>query len=704
MTENETSILSTLRTEHFVGREDELRRIQENTRTLVLSAESGSGVTELLLRSYDRQFQARGRNIPFYFSFKNSGRTLGEVGKNFFHAMLLQVNAFRRNEPRMLRSGLTLREVVQRTSPADANIVRGLLKYFGKRRKSETDEDYFAKILSSPIRANAAGIPLTILLDDIHTLEEFDGGTELIGRIVRSLSAAEVPAVIGGSSFLVLPFSGSPSMKLQRLSLEDTSLIAKHFAADAGVVITGECADLIAAQFERDLTLISLFLSAAADAGCPLDSFEKVEQLYASEIISGRLARFFDETLGRSASDLNFIEHYYQSLKDRCEIVLSERERDWLTARGVIANGVSAKPIKTLALADRATVRYHSDILNESRAAIEGRSVVSYLKRAPKLLAREYRRRYSLGIRELLSSFSGETVPADLIMNARFADTYRGLPDDEILESAAASSNKFVLPNIVFAADTSEIYEPIDQVCDPERSAVGFGFSGKAITDSSDIVWIAAEIESKLEASLDHAEFWCDRLEMAALMSGLAPYKIWLIAPEGFSPEANELLAARGIIGSSKRQVSLLRSFRERPVEPDPHILEEVEITLPMDDRTELIAASIAEEIARRHNFEAKAINQIKTALIEAFINAAEHSLSPDRKVHNKFTVNERGLTIVISNRGVRLADKNGGQTESDEQRRGWGLDLMRRLMDEVSVEETDDGTRISMTKVLSHD
>lgn len=701
MTEKEQTILSTLRAEDFVGREAELRRIQANTRTLVLGGESGSGVTEFLLQSFDRQFHARERNIPFYFSFKNSGRTLAEVGKNFFHAMLLQMNAFRRNEPRMLRSALTLREVVQRTAPADANAVRGLLRYFGKRRKGESDDEYFTKILSSPIRAAAAGIPLTVFLDDVHTLDRFDEAGDLIGRMVRMFFESDLTAVIAGAAGSVLPFRDGASAKLPRLSLEESSEIAKRSATTRGVVLTDECADLVAAQFGRDLTQISLFIAAAADANVSLDSFETVERLYASEMIDGRLAHYFDDKFGSLANDPTFIERLHRSLSDGSDIVLNEKARVWLTARGVITQGVSPKARHSVLLADRALLRYHSDILNESRAVIEGRSVVSYLKRAPKLLAREYRRKYSLGIRELLLSFGGETVPTGLIVNSGFGDEYRGVADDEVLENAAKSSNKFVLPNIVFAADTSEIYEPIDQVCDPERSAVGFGFSGRAVTDTSDIVWIAAEIESKLEASLDHTEFWCDRLEMAALMSGLAPYKIWLIAPEGFSPEANDLLKARGVIGSSKRQVALLKSFRERPVEPEPNILEEVEVTLPMDDRTELIAASIAEEIARRHNFEAKAINQIKTALIEAFINAAEHSLSPDRKVHNKFTVNERGLTIVISNRGVRLADKNGDYSESEEQRRGWGLDLMRRLMDEVSVEETDDGTRISMTKVL---
>ena len=51
-----------------------------------------------------------------------------------------------------------------------------------------------------------------------------------------------------------------------------------------------------------------------------------------------------------------------------------------------------------------------------------------------------------------------------------------------------------------------------------------------------------------------------------------------------------------------------------------------------MGEDTEMIAAHTVEEIARRHHFAPKAINQIKTALVEACINAAEHSQVPTAK------------------------------------------------------------------------
>jgi anti-sigma regulatory factor (Ser/Thr protein kinase) len=45
---------------------------------------------------------------------------------------------------------------------------------------------------------------------------------------------------------------------------------------------------------------------------------------------------------------------------------------------------------------------------------------------------------------------------------------------------------------------------------------------------------------------------------------------------------------------------------------------------------------------------------------------------------------------------------KGGSETtEAAEERRGWGLKLIRTLMDEVEFERVDDGTSLRMTKYL---
>lgn len=119
---------------------------------------------------------------------------------------------------------------------------------------------------------------------------------------------------------------------------------------------------------------------------------------------------------------------------------------------------------------------------------------------------------------------------------------------------------------------------------------------------------------------------------------------------------------------------------------------------MPMGEDTELIAAHAIEEIARRAGFSAKSINQIKTALIEACINAIEHSHSPDRKIYQQFKIEDDKLVITISNRGLKLPLENLEKQDS-ESRRGWGFKLIRNLMDELKFVQTDDGVKLVMVK-----
>jgi serine/threonine-protein kinase RsbW len=136
---------------------------------------------------------------------------------------------------------------------------------------------------------------------------------------------------------------------------------------------------------------------------------------------------------------------------------------------------------------------------------------------------------------------------------------------------------------------------------------------------------------------------------------------------------------------------------------------DEFLMVVPMGEDNELLAASTVEQVARRLPFQPAAINQIKTAIIEACINASEHSHSPDQKIYQRFRVESDKLVVTISSRGVVPTNVGSGNsspsntTSSDaaEERRGWGLKLIRTLMDEVEFERVDEGTSLRMTKYL---
>jgi len=323
------------------------------------------------------------------------------------------------------------------------------------------------------------------------------------------------------------------------------------------------------------------------------------------------------------------------------------------------------------------------------------------LKRAPQTMARKYRRDAALDLDDLVMRFDCQTVPATLFHYDRFAALYRGEDVDLIKSGLADEAELFHLPQMVQAATCSSYTKMAP--CDTERCLVAHGFEGGEYTDENEIVWLCAEIDSKLEAGRELTDDWCNRISAFALERGIRRYRIWLIAREGFSAGASELLNERGAFGSSRQQFELLKSRLRADGEAVAQPADEFEMVIPMSADTEIIAARTAEQIARRVNFQPEAINQIKTAVVEACINAAEHSLSPDRKIYQRFVVEDDRLVIIVASRGVIPAGVGSNSDTSNQGngngRRGWGLKLIKMLMDEVEFERVDDGTQLKMTK-----
>jgi serine/threonine-protein kinase RsbW len=247
-----------------------------------------------------------------------------------------------------------------------------------------------------------------------------------------------------------------------------------------------------------------------------------------------------------------------------------------------------------------------------------------------------------------------------------------------------------------------------------ESSVVAHAFAGGVYTNQNEIVWLVARVESKLEADVALVSRWLDLLESVARQSGIVSTRFWLIANEGFSTEATDLLGQRNAYGSSRQQFDLLSSLLSdtAAAAQPPESEDEFQLIFPMGADNEMLAASAVEQVARRLSFTPEAINQIKTAVVEACINASEHSLSPDRKIYQRFQAENDRLVITISSRGILPPNIVGngqaaaepeveGEPETSDDRRGWGLKLIQTLMDEVEFERVDEGTSLRMTKYV---
>ena len=132
----------------------------------------------------------------------------------------------------------------------------------------------------------------------------------------------------------------------------------------------------------------------------------------------------------------------------------------------------------------------------------------------------------------------------------------------------------------------------------------------------------------------------------------------------------------------------------------------EVDLKIPMLPDMELAAAKTAEAMAEYAHFSEDEIEEIKMALIEACINAFEHSDSMDRNVYITFHVEKEKMVVQIRDKGKGF-DKKGVETPDiakkihAEYKRGWGMQLIESLMDEVDVQSGEDGTVVSLTKFI---
>ncbi|HEU4386413.1 MAG TPA: ATP-binding protein, partial [Blastocatellia bacterium] len=176
----------------------------------------------------------------------------------------------------------------------------------------------------------------------------------------------------------------------------------------------------------------------------------------------------------------------------------------------------------------------------------------------------------------------------------------------------------------------------------------------------------------------------------------------WYVSKEGFSAAASERLGRIRAHHSTFAQLDLLHDYITKPraSEAERKPISEFDLVIPIESDSELIAARTAEQIARAAEFDQDSINQIKTALVEACLNAAEHSDSPDRRIYQHFALAEDQLLIRVSNKGGTFTLLDNGSAPGSRNR-GRGLQIIRALMDEVRFERTDEGASLVMVKKL---
>ncbi len=721
-----TRIFSRTDFSHFVGRAAELHQLFDHSRGegisngLALLAPPASGSSELLTQVYDQLFFDQESVIPFYFKVRLGDVTARAAARRFLQEFLTQTVAFRLRDPRMIGASPELKEISGLAAAGDAVWIDSLIEVSQIEDTHDNERPFLRHCLSSPLRAAASDARAFVMIDDIHNAMGLEGGAAFLDEITNVFERSSIPVVFCGQRRFLFDRTKFPALRIEQLSFSEAGRLIEQMAASLDFAISGQTRDLIAVQLGCSPAYISSFISSAHGSGAELTSFAAAEQLYTDEMFGGLLSRRLDHFLDRIAPDKKTQALIVGLVK---ETIDAERRRT------SVAHWKERLAVSEVDFVNLIDALYHQEIINldgshvtfdttailikdyikarsshgsddRPRALIVGEATARIVKRAPQLMAQHYRKLSSLGLLSILNAFDGRQVSPAVMDYTRYKNELKGLSRERKLKSVNEDNSRMRLPNCVFSAHTSAYYPRLDEICEPERSATAICVTDE--TEQSEIVWIAVEIDSKLEASRETAEFWCDRLEMVAIHCNFDNYRLWLVAQEGFDPEAMAVLEERHAIGSSRAQAELLSEILiDKAVAKDDSAAETYEFVVPMGDDTEMIAAHTVEEIARRHDFPTKVINQIKTALVEACINASEHSLSPDQRIYQTFSVEDEKITITVANRGLRFGEMPKEEPVTNGGRRGWGLRLIKSLMDEVWVESTDDGTRVTMVKYV---
>ncbi len=735
-------VLGRVRRDEFAGRAAELEKLVtmatrpgEGRGLLILLAPL-SGVSELLRQTYDELFNLQSDVVPIYFSLPASETTAVSAAIEYLNTFLHQYVAFRRDEPALSQAPLTLNDIVQLAPAADLDWIKELVDSFDKQRFGSDDRELVRFCLNvSRWVGPRAGRPFVMF--DAVQLATYEDSTVLFAtELIRALMSADRPFALAGlrrEIVTALERAGGnldslDKIHLERLEEEDARKLVSSAADALQVTINDETRDLLIQQLEGSPFFIMAMLRAAREKHVALDSYLACERVYVDELLGGKLNRYFDAVLERIAPDPDtrrlLVSLLCEGLPagNRTASFAGWRKRlalDSLAVEHVLARLHAEELINwdgetvntaeaAIAWQDFLRSRFRLDSLREPRALVVADLMATALKRAPQTVARHYRRLAAMPLRELLNRFNYQRVPSSLFYSDLYAQLYKGATREEIATGLEGDTDLVQLPQIFHTATGPSFSSELRQLGE-EVSVVAHGFEGTTFTDANEIVWLVARVASKLEADTEVTEFWLSLLDDLARRSGFVRTRIWLVGSEGFTGDAAKLLRKRNAYFSSQEQFEILAA-RLSDVETARQPLakrDEVELVIPMGADFELLAANTVEQIARRLHFTLEATNQIKTAIVEACINASEHSLSPDRKIYQRFLVEDDKLVITIGSRGLvptnlSAPDREQQAREAEkDQRRGWGLKLIRTLMDEVDFERVDEGTSLRMTKYL---
>lgn len=125
-----------------------------------------------------------------------------------------------------------------------------------------------------------------------------------------------------------------------------------------------------------------------------------------------------------------------------------------------------------------------------------------------------------------------------------------------------------------------------------------------------------------------------------------------------------------------------------------------IEISLPSELGYEKVATSAIATLAQQMGFSQERVDDLKTALSEAVVNSMEHGnqLDSELRVEVIALIETGALTLKIIDEGQQPLPSLNLARQERADHRGWGLFLIRNLVDEVKALVTPGRNELQMT------